>query len=804
MSKMKYNYFFLLMFLIPLTIHAQWIEPKTIQDVSNSSFGNAVHYSKDGNTLAIAAKNGKGMVRIYQNISGTWTQIGNDLTGENDGDAFGTSIDLSSDGSLIAIGAIYNKGTSTDANARRGEVKVFRNINGSWQQVGEDISSYTKDSLFGYSVAISDDGNTLAIGQPNIDVNGYIRSGIVRVFNLESSSWVLKHDLDNTGPSAALGTSVDLSSDGTILVAGAPGYKIPTPDWNNYNGLVRIYSKSAVTGNWWKEKDIYGKHLEEIGAKVTINQNGTIIAIGAPYGNRGKKADGSVKVYQNKTNSWNQLGQTIHGENSEDYLGADISLSNDGTLLAIGISREQNPNKEGAVKVFQLKTNTWKQLGNTIKGSSNTDIFGSAVSLNGEGNQLAVGARGVNKVVTYKLDPSALDPIINIPDVNFKDALLDEGDINNDGEIQVSEAKLITSIYTFNQNIADITGIEYLINLESLSLHDVKIRTINLSKNTKLKHLSIVNIQSNNHLLTDIDISKNTLLNSLKIVNHQLATIDVSKNIALKTIDLSVNKLSSIDVSKNTLLTSLELNGNPINQIDLSKNKMLTKLSLSRYKFNSINLSYNIALKNLSIQNSELTTINLSKNTELSSLILTYNKLTSIDLTKNSKLKSIYLHNNRLTSIDLSDNKEITRFEINGNNLTSLNLKNGNNNLLEKYDFRQNPNLTCIQVDNKTYSDANWSHKKDATAIYSENCATASIEELDKHSFSIYPNPAKQKIEIQIKEAVKNISIYNILGKKVQQDNHKQININKLKSGIYLLKIHTTSGKVGFKKFVKE
>jgi len=60
----------------------------------------------------------------------------------------------------------------------------------------------------------------------------------------------------------------------------------------------------------------------------------------------------------------------------------------------------------------------------------------------------------------------------------------------------------------------------------------------------------------------------------------------------------------------------------------------------------------------------------------------------------------------------------------NNNQLSSLNLKNGNNTKINSNNIILyiNPNLSCIQVDDVAYSNANWSARKDATAYFSENC----------------------------------------------------------------------------------
>lgn len=79
---------------------------------------------------------------------------------------------------------------------------------------------------------------------------------------------------------------------------------------------------------------------------------------------------------------------------------------------------------------------------------------------------------------------------------------------------------------------------------------------------------------------------------------------------------------------------------------------------------------------------------------------------------------------NQISSLDVTKNTALTYLYCGNNSLTSLNFKNGNNSIIAGFSSKFNPNLACIQVDNKAYSDANWLTYKDATASYSENCGT--------------------------------------------------------------------------------
>ena len=139
--------------------------------------------SSDGNILAIGATgndangNTSGHVRIYAWNGTAWTQRGNDLDGENTADYSGEAIALSSDGNIVAIGAYLNDGNGSDS----GHVRVYAWNGTAWTQRGNDIDGESVSDLSGESVALSNDGSVLAIGATANDGNG-TSSGHVRVY----------------------------------------------------------------------------------------------------------------------------------------------------------------------------------------------------------------------------------------------------------------------------------------------------------------------------------------------------------------------------------------------------------------------------------------------------------------------------------------------------------------------------------------------------------------------------------------------------------------------------------------------
>jgi hypothetical protein len=110
------------------------IDGENPEDLSGSS----VAISANGTIVAIGAIENddggsrSGHVRVYENIGGIWIQIGQDIAGEAVDNRSGWSLAISADGGIVAIGSDLN-------NSWRGQVEVYENIGGTWTQIGEDI-----------------------------------------------------------------------------------------------------------------------------------------------------------------------------------------------------------------------------------------------------------------------------------------------------------------------------------------------------------------------------------------------------------------------------------------------------------------------------------------------------------------------------------------------------------------------------------------------------------------------------------------------------------------------------------------
>jgi hypothetical protein len=153
------------------------------------NLGKSISISSDGLTVAIGAYQvdvaieGPGYVQVYQLVGTTWTQVGVDIVGPTAGGRFGFSVALTPDAKFLTIGANAVDGGGLMTN---GLVRTFENISGTWTQVGGDIIGDADNRNLGVSVAISSDGTTIALGGPLSDDGMNTNVGEASVYFLPS------------------------------------------------------------------------------------------------------------------------------------------------------------------------------------------------------------------------------------------------------------------------------------------------------------------------------------------------------------------------------------------------------------------------------------------------------------------------------------------------------------------------------------------------------------------------------------------------------------------------------------------
>lgn len=344
-----------------------------------------------------------------------------------------------------------------------------------------------------------------------------------------------------------------------------------------------------------------------------------------------------------------------------------------------------------------------------------------------------------------------MSDIINIPDPIFKEYLLcevvyeeceydadsyvyKEGDItlgssytntyyrptvqkidaNNDGEISTTEAKQVNVINaTKYNNIADLTGIEYFVNLEILlceksfslsynpddgsftkSYPSIVLSSLDVTKNTKLKILGC-----DGNALNSLDVSHNPMLSVLNCRANELRNLDLSNNSSLIYLNCNYNNITALSVSHLTNLIVLQCGNNEITLLDVSMNTALENLNCSSNRLTTLDVSKNTALTYLCCEASQLTALDVSQNTALTILICGANQLTTLDVSRNTTLGYLDCSGNQLTLLDVSKNTALTWLSCDNNQLTSLDVSN--NIALEEFNLSHNQ-LTLLDVSKNT------------------------------------------------------------------------------------------------------
>ena len=446
-----------------------------------AQFGDAVALSGDGNTLAVGARAessaaaginsnqadasafSSGAVYVFARAGDRWVQQAY-LKASNPGinDQFGSLVALSADGNTLAVSAYFEDSRAIGVNGdqadnsleQSGAVYVFARTGAVWSQQAYLKASNTGEAeegdQFGFSLALSDDGNTLAAGAISEDsadarINGNqadntaSSAGAVYVFARTGSRWSQQAYVKSSSPNGAdandlFGYSVGLSADGNTLAVGAydeagSSNVINGPEDNNAPGTGAVFVFTRSGTSWSRQAYLKAStqdRADSLGSWVAISDDGNTVAAGAPdedslttginavetghSGRIGTLDDisvGAAYVFIRSGTTWSQQA-SFKASNSgiEDWFGVRLALSGDGNTLAVsapnedgaakGINGRQDDNsagEAGALYLFTRAGATWT-FQSYVKGSNTEafDEFGSGVALSRHGT-LAVGAR---------------------------------------------------------------------------------------------------------------------------------------------------------------------------------------------------------------------------------------------------------------------------------------------------------------------------------------------------------------------------------------------------------------------------
>ena len=442
--------------------------------------GDGVSLSEDGTTLAVGAPfessgapgidaeqaddsvYGAGAVYIFTRQGEDWAQQAY-LKASNPGlaDNFGFVTDLSADGNTLAVSAHFESsgaaGVQADQNddsiPQAGAVYVFSRSGNDWNQrayikssnIGElaEGEAFSDGDQFGAALALSDDGNTLAVsaitedgGSPGIDGdqtdNSERSAGAVYLFRRDGDTWTQSAYIkaSNPGDGDLFGYSVSLTADGQRLAVGSydeDGSPAATNERQDdeLSGAGAVYVFDFDGQGWNQTAYLKASNAESgdsLGVTVEISDDGNTLVATAldedgmttgvnefPEPDRETDAStGAIYVYAHENGRWSQQAYLkASNTGANDWFGSRFALSGDGNTLAAGaqledssaqgidgIQDDDSATEAGAVYLFARTEQAWTQVA-YIKGSNTEafDEFGSSLSLTRDGSLLAIGAQ---------------------------------------------------------------------------------------------------------------------------------------------------------------------------------------------------------------------------------------------------------------------------------------------------------------------------------------------------------------------------------------------------------------------------
>lgn len=414
----------------------------------NDTLGTSVVLSSDGLTLAIGATgesssgtgvNGtmdevltsSGAVYIYRRAttSAAWAfEAFIKASNTAEFDAFGVQLDLSDDGNVLAVAALSD-GVSTN----EGSVYLYRRTGTTWVfETMVAASSPGANDQFGFYLALSGTGDTLAVGVPFEDSSGVgpraspfddgrADSGGVYIFQHVGMSWLNEIFIKSTNPGAndQFGFFVALSQDGRTLAVGAPGEDSASIGVNGArdegltsSGAAYIFTHVGTGPAGWSEEAFLKSSMPAMAAvfgnAMGISGDGNVLAVAARTGGTGPTQTGAVDLYRRSAGGWSTEA-FLRAPNAQaaDFFGVNVALSADGNTLVVGVLCEDGSGtgvgllfSEGAVDsgaayVFRYGGTVWP-FETYIKADSPgiSDFFGAALTINQDGTRLIVGAPG--------------------------------------------------------------------------------------------------------------------------------------------------------------------------------------------------------------------------------------------------------------------------------------------------------------------------------------------------------------------------------------------------------------------------
>ena len=328
-----------------------------------------------------------------------WTQLGNTIESTESSTSFATNNATNSAGTRYIQGAYQEDSNGvTDA----GMASVYAYNAGIWTQLGSSLVGTDELDNYGYSVDINSIGDIIAIGAlqhvsygPTVYDTGY-----VEVLQYDGTDWIqLGGRINGNSSSNGFGVAISLNSDGTTIAITAPY----NDDNASNTGLLQIFSFDGT--NWvQKGQNIYGLGSNDtFGTSIDLSDDGQRLIVGCS-----KNYDyGYVQVWDFDGTNW-ILQTTFNASQSYDGIGRKVRINNAGDVVSIGHSSyDGQVTNGGVINTYKFDGTDWVLLGNPIYGEENM-TFGNKFDIDSLGNTIIIGSKGYNnykgKIQVFEFD----------------------------------------------------------------------------------------------------------------------------------------------------------------------------------------------------------------------------------------------------------------------------------------------------------------------------------------------------------------------------------------------------------------
>jgi hypothetical protein len=375
---------------------------------AGSQFGLNVGIDESGSSIVASShETPKGAAYVFTRSGTTWSQDAKLVPNNYSTDAgvgSGDSVCISKDGTYVVLGGIYDSTNVTYG----GGAHVFVYASGSWSEQAR-LDASDAGSLFmprfGSSVAIDGDNDTIAVGAAD--------SKAVYVFTRSGTTWSEEQKITPThaGNVTAdmFGGSVSLSEDGNTLAVGA--YQATYPNVSQ-GGEVYIFTRSGAT--WSQEAAIKPSDVaadDHFGWKsLSVSADGnTLLAASRRHDSNSLSDNGAAYIFTRSGTTWTQEAKLVPSDaHGNQWFGTGGSINANGDIVIVGAERSDisGDNYAGAAYIFQKSNSSWSQSNKlTASNSSSSDYFGQQVGISKDGNYAVSGAWGAPSggyVYTYK------------------------------------------------------------------------------------------------------------------------------------------------------------------------------------------------------------------------------------------------------------------------------------------------------------------------------------------------------------------------------------------------------------------